>query len=213
MKAGGHAIVWRPGKGPKPVAWMLLPTGPDGELPELSFWSILALDKRKYELVDKGPAKGLATMRVPRALEYVVDEWCERDAKHMGTTRTIVLDCVKCAACCRENRVILYDDDFARWKQAGRDDLRGKAYTRNDKGDVVLRLKTEDKTCVHLNGKFCGIYPLRPDNCSMFPAGSEPCLTSREVEYEWGDTDAVDAPTTTTTVGAAPEPRSNTPTA
>ena len=36
VREGGHALVWRPGTAKKPVAWMLLPCGPEGELPELA---------------------------------------------------------------------------------------------------------------------------------------------------------------------------------
>jgi hypothetical protein len=183
VRAGGHAMVWRPGP-TKPVAWMLLPCGPEGEITELGLWSMLSLNKRNYEVIDSGPAKGLATMRIPRDYEAAVEAWCERDSKWPGATREIELDCVACSACCRANRVVLDDDDFARWRAAGRDDLRGRAYTRTSKGAVVLRLKA-DKTCVHLNGTLCGIYTLRPDNCSLFPAGSEPCLQSRLEEFGW----------------------------
>jgi Fe-S-cluster containining protein len=181
VRAGGHALVWR--KGPaKPVGWIVVPCGPDGEVTELGYWSMLALDKRTYDVIPRGPAKGLATLRVPRDLEWAVEEWCERDAKWRGAMRELELDCVACSACCRRNRVELDADDFQRWHDAGRDDLRGRAYTRTDKGKVVLRLK-KDGGCVHLNGTLCGIYSVRPDNCSMFPAGSEPCLGSREEEF------------------------------
>ena len=37
--------------------------------------------------------------------------------------------------------------------------------------------------CKHLgDDNRCGIYPIRPDACSTFPAGSECCLSSREEE-------------------------------
>lgn len=181
VRAGGHAMVWR--KGPaRPVAWMLLPCGPDGEVPELAFWSMLSLSKRAYDVIKRGPAKGLATMRIPRDYEDAVEQWCERDSRWPGATREIELDCMDCAACCTRNRVLLDEDDFARWRAAGREDLLGKAYVRKDKGKVVLRLRP-DGTCVHLQDKLCGIYALRPDNCSAFPAGSEPCLQSRLDEF------------------------------
>ena len=181
VSAGGHAILWRSGS-PKPSAWMLLPCGSDGALPELAFWSLLSLEKQRYQRVPRGPAKGLATARIPRDREWAVEEWCERDAKWPGSTRDVDLDCMTCAACCKNNRVILYEADIDGWDEAGRSDLSGKAYTRNSKGDVVLRLKA-DGDCVHLHGTLCGIYEMRPSNCSMFPAGSEPCLSSREEEF------------------------------
>jgi Fe-S-cluster containining protein len=163
---------------------MLLPCGDDGAVTELGYWSILALDKRRYQVIRSGRAKGLATSRIPRDLEYAVEEWCERDARWPGTTREVELDCTTCAACCKSNRVVLDDPDFRRWREAGRGDLAGKAYVRTDRGEVVLRLRKDDKACVHLRGTLCGIYAVRPDNCSLFPAGSEPCLGSRKEELD-----------------------------
>lgn len=182
---GGHAMLWRRGTA-KPVAWMLLPCTVDGALPELAFWSILGIDKRTWSAIPSGVAKGLATMRIPRDREWAVEEWCERDSKWQGSTRDVELDCLTCAACCIRNRVVLDADDLARWNAANRQDLAGKAYTRTVNGEVVLRL-APDGGCVHLRGKACSIYALRPDNCSVFPAGSEPCLASREEEFGWTD--------------------------
>jgi Fe-S-cluster containining protein len=66
------------------------------------------------------------------------------------------------------------------WRRAGRTDLLSQAYTRRSKGEVVLRL-TANGRCMHLGrGNRCGIYPLRPANCSVFPVGAEPCLSARE---------------------------------
>lgn len=179
-------MVWRPGPTArsKPVAWMLLPTDGEGTPTELATWSMLALEKSSFEIVRSGAAKGLATMRIPRDYEQAVEEWCERDSKWTGTTRVVAFDCLECGSCCRDNRVVLYDEDYARWKQAGRDDLFGKPYLRNVKGIVMLRLRNEEpKNCVHLKSdNKCGIYALRPSNCSTFPVGSEPCLESRREE-------------------------------
>jgi uncharacterized protein len=182
VRAGGHALVWRNGPA-RPIGWLLLPCGPDGEVTELGYWSILALEKKHYSIVERGVAKGLATMRIPRDVQWAVEDWCERDSKWPGSTREIALDCMTCSACCRDNRVVLDQDDLQRWKDAGRSDLAGKPYVRTDRGEIVLRLQRDTRACVHLRGTLCGIYAYRPDNCSLFPAGSEPCLTSREEEF------------------------------
>jgi Fe-S-cluster containining protein len=179
-------MVWRRGTSKRPVAWMLLPTDAEGTPTELATWSMLALEKSSFEIVRAGAAKGLATMRIPRDYEQAVEEWCERDSKWSGTTRDVGFDCLECGSCCRDNRVILYDEDYARWKAAGRDDLFGKPYLRNVKGIVMLRLRNdEEKNCVHLKSdNKCGIYAIRPYNCSSFPVGSEPCLESRREELD-----------------------------
>ena len=180
VRKGGHAMVWR--KGPStPIAWMLAPCDAKGNIPELSLWSMLALEKSTYEVVTRGPAKGLAIMRIPRAYEQAVEEWCERDSMWTETTRWVEFDCLECGACCRDNKVVLYDEDYARWHAADRDDLAGRAYLRNEKGRVMLKLRrVEGKPCVHLlSDNKCHIYELRPFNCSSFPVGSEPCLESR----------------------------------
>lgn len=181
VRAGGHAMVWRPGTGKKPVAWMLLPTDASGDLTELGFWSALALERNTYERLKSGPAKGLATLRIPRDFEHAVESWCERDSRWPGSTRAVQLDCLTCASCCKRNRVQLDDDDFARWHEADRDDLSQKPYTRTEKGITLVQLK-KSGDCVHLDGVYCGIYALRPDNCRLFPVGSEPCLGARKEE-------------------------------
>jgi Fe-S-cluster containining protein len=185
VRAGGHALLWRPGPS-SPVAWMLLPLDAEGDMPLMATWSMLALEKRRFDVVRRGPARGLATMRIPRDYETAVEGWCERDAMWPGATREIELDCVTCAACCRNNRVQLEPEDYALWRANDRKDLAGRAYTRRRDGQVLLRLRT-DGACVHLQGALCDIYPLRPDACRVFPAGSEPCLESRREEFGAND--------------------------
>jgi Fe-S-cluster containining protein len=111
-----------------------------------------------------------------------VDDRVTRDSIHPGATRTMHLDCLECAACCRANKVILEDHDVERFKAGGRPELARPPYTRKDGDRLVLRL-LKSRLCRHLQGdNKCGIYALRPDSCSTFPAGSECCLFSREDE-------------------------------
>jgi Fe-S-cluster containining protein len=92
------------------------------------------------------------------------------------------LDCETCAACCRDNEVVLEPIDFKRFAAAGRSDLGKRPYTRRAGERVVLRL-LRSKDCRHLQtDRRCGIYALRPDSCRVFPMASESCLYSREVE-------------------------------
>jgi Fe-S-cluster containining protein len=70
--------------------------------------------------------------------------------------------------------------DFDRWRKAGRKDLLGKDYIKRSNGKVTLRFALDGR-CQHLGADIkCAIYPIRPDNCSVFVAGSEACLAARE---------------------------------
>ena len=176
VKKGGHAVVLRDdGK-----VDLLLGVGKNGKITELGLWSILAIEQRGYRRVKEGPAKGLATARVRVNYEGSVIDWCERDSVHEGTTRTMHLDCLECAACCHDSNVVLDDADLDRWRKAGRKDLLSKDYLRRKDGRITLRF-TPGCDCQHLQSdKKCDIYLLRPDNCSVFVVGSEACLAARE---------------------------------
>ncbi|MCL2450901.1 MAG: YkgJ family cysteine cluster protein, partial [Polyangiaceae bacterium] len=129
-----------------------------------------------------GPFAGLAYVRVPHDCYSIVRDRAARDSIHPGPTRDIDLDCLQCGACCRDNRVVLDDDDVARFEQAGRGELARRPYTKRDSGQIVLVLR-RDKDCRHLGAdNKCAIYALRPSACSTFPVGSECCLSSREEE-------------------------------
>lgn len=177
VRAGGFSAVMHPGGRVR----LLLPRDRKGALTEPALWALLAIDLRRWGSPKSGPARGLASVWLARGEDKdIVREWCERDATNPKATRTLRLDCLACAACCRDNRVVLEPEDFRAWRKAKRDDLAGKAYTRRSNGQTVLRLQPSGR-CVHLQkSNHCAIYALRPSNCSAFPAGSEPCLAARE---------------------------------
>ena len=105
-----------------------------------------------------------------------------RDSVHPGPTRELELDCLDCGACCKDNRVELDDADVARFERAGRGELARPPYAKREDGSVILVLR-KDRRCKHLaEDNKCGIYAIRPDACSTFPAGSECCLSAREEE-------------------------------
>lgn len=159
---------------------MLLGVGDDGKLTELGQWSLLAIEQQRWRRVKEGPAQGLATAKVKPSYGGSVIDWCDRDSIHAGTTRKIKLDCLECGACCHDANVLLDDDDFDRWREAGRRDLLGAAYLKRADGKVTLRF-AESGRCQNLQrDNKCKIYEIRPDNCRVFVVGSEACLAARE---------------------------------
>lgn len=176
VRRGGHAVVLRANGAHD----LLLGVDAGGKITELGYWSLLAIEQQRWRRVKDGPAAGLATARVRAAYEGSVMDWCERDSIHELATRTIELDCLECGACCHEANVQLDDDDFDRWRQAGRKDLMDRAYIKRANGKVTLRF-LDNGRCRNLGGdNKCAIYPIRPDNCSAFIVGSEACLAARE---------------------------------
>jgi uncharacterized protein len=176
VRRGGHAAVVRERGGVD----MYLTVDKGGKITELGLWAVLAIEQRRWRRVKEGPAAGLATARVHPTFEGSVLDWCERDSIHPGPKRTIHLDCLDCGACCHDANVILDDADFDRWSEAGRKDLAGRAYLKRKDGTITLRFAPTG-ACQHLGGdNKCAIYPIRPDNCSVFVVGSEACLAARE---------------------------------
>ncbi len=179
VRAGGHAVVWDSPSN----ARLVVPQPIDADERDLALWSLADLGRWKWATAKRGPLKGLAFMRVPSDLAFIVQHRAERDSVMAGPTVTMRLDCLACGACCRANEVILEDVDIERFEDAGRKELTRRPYARRRRdGRVVLTLKT-DKRCKHLaDDNKCDIYALRPDACSTFPVGSEGCLFSREEE-------------------------------
>lgn len=173
-------MVWAPGR--TPVAWLLMPCAKDGLSP-LSRWVLVLLGRRSYGEVQVEPAKGLALIRVARRFHRRLAGWCHRDAAWRGATRAITLECTTCGACCHNCRATLLPPDLTKWRKVGRDDLAGRRFIRHSRGQLIIRLRPADQGCVHLDGRRCGIYPLRPYACRIFPAGSESCLGARLSEF------------------------------
>lgn len=177
-KRGGGAIV----RSDDGALRLLFPLNERADIPELFFWAILDLEKRKWSRVKEGLDRGLGSSLVPRRKHWVIETWVERDLREKETFRDVTLDCLTCAACCEESRVFLLPDDLLLWKRAGRPELGKPPYVYKDKGRPMLKMRP-DTRCQHLNGNACGIYKLRPFNCRAFPAGSEPCLAAREQKF------------------------------
>jgi uncharacterized protein len=176
VRRGGHAVVEREDGGVD----LILGVDPHGKITELGLWSILAIEQQRWRRIKDGPAAGLAITRVRPRYEGSVLDWCDRDSVHEGATRAIHLDCLECGACCHEANVLLDEADFDRWREAGRKDLMGRAYLKRKDGKITLRFLASGR-CQNLAAdNKCGIYAIRPDNCSAFVVGSEACLSARE---------------------------------
>lgn len=173
-RAGGIAVV-------KERQWRMLgDAGPPGEdLPLLVDWAIRAIEASRWGEITEGPAKGCVAAPITRDWRERVSEWIARDVAFKGATSPTSFDCMLCAACCHDNKVVLDDEDIARFKNGGRADLLKR--TSVLKGKRLLPLvRNKEKPCIHLSNRMCGIYEVRPNMCREFPAGTEQCMTSRE---------------------------------
>jgi hypothetical protein len=178
VRAGGHALLW---ESPRKARLVFAKPRP-GDDHDLGWWSVLDLGRSAYTVVRRGGFAGLAYLRVPHDCYGIVRERVVRDSIHPAPTREIALDCLECGACCKDNRVEIEEVDVARFEKAGRGELAKPPYARREDGKLILVLR-RDKCCKHLaRDNRCDIYPIRPDACSTFPAGSECCLSAREEE-------------------------------
>ena len=176
-RAGGIGVV-------RARRWYLLgDAGPaDEPVPLLVDWAIRAVEADAWAEQSDGPARGLVKAPITADWRSRVEEWIARDARLPGATSEARFDCMKCAACCYDNRVVLDEEDAARFRAGGRADLLDRTVVIRGKPTLPL-VKDRQKPCVHLRDKLCGIYAVRPNMCRDFPAGTEQCLTSREDFY------------------------------
>ena len=187
VRAGGHAAIADqagPGLG------VVVGATEEGAITAAGRWSLLAIDVRRWMWAREGPFAGLVEARIGRGARASVLDWCVRDAIFARPTRRLRLDCLACAACCRDNDVVLEPGDVARFREAGRGELLGPGRAvRGPDGRVRLVLAPSG-ACQHLGrDKKCRIYELRPYNCRAFPAGSEACLAARETTLGLRDGD------------------------
>jgi Fe-S-cluster containining protein len=176
-RAGGIAVV-------KDTRWKLLgDAGPPGEdLPLYVDWAIRAVEASRWAEIVEGPAKGLVEAAITKDWRERVDEWIDRDKAFEGAVSRTTFDCMKCGACCFDNKVVLDEEDVARFRAGGRADLLRR--TSRKAGLRLLPLApTKEKPCVHLEELMCTIYEVRPNMCRDFPVGTEQCMTSREDLY------------------------------
>jgi hypothetical protein len=176
VRAGGHAVIWEK----KNRAVLVFTEPKEGDDDDFGAWAVYDMGKWRWKVEKTGALRGLATTLVPRDCLWIVKSRTERDAVHPGPTRKVAFDCTKCAACCRDNEVILLEEDIKRFKDGGRGELAKPPYAKRHKDGRIILTLLENKRCRHLKkNNHCGIYELRPHACSEFPMGSECCLFAR----------------------------------
>ena len=145
-------------------------------------WAIRAVEASRWWELTEGVARGLVRANIGAGWRERVREWIERDRAFKGATSRASFDCVRCAACCYDNEVLLDAADLLRLRRGGPKDLTRRL--RTTKGKAFLPLDRKTGACIHLDpALMCGIYAQRPFMCRDFPAGSEQCMTSREDLY------------------------------
>jgi hypothetical protein len=156
----------------------------DADPPDLIDWAIHAIKSPWWIFENEGLLEGLVRAPVQKRYREWAAEWAERDAHFAGATQRLKLDCMQCAACCFDNRVLLRKGDLAMWREAGRSDLLRRTEPWRTRRRLPLAPTT--KACIHLKGKLCGIYTVRPEMCREFLPGTEHCLFAREQKFGKG---------------------------
>jgi uncharacterized protein len=182
--AGGHAVFWETPK----RAHLVLPVPREDDPSDLALFSILDLAKQRWKVPTRGTFRGLATCLVPNDCHEIVRARVWRDSIFPGALRKVNFDCLKCGACCKDNEVLLQEQDMDRFREAGRSDLtRPPLARKRADGKTVLTLLAS-KRCRHLRKDLkCSIYAIRPDPCSSFPVASEGCMFARFEAFGWVD--------------------------
>jgi Fe-S-cluster containining protein len=177
VRAGGHAVVWENDA----RATLVFQEPPEGVEDDFGAWAVYDMGKSSWHTHTRGTFKGLSTTLIPRDCLWIAKRRTARDSIHPGPTRKMNIDCTECAACCRDNEVILQPADVARFKDGGRPELAKAPYAKRHKDGRIILTLLPNKSCRHLQGdNRCGIYELRPFSCSEFPMGSECCIFARE---------------------------------
>ena len=176
-RAGGHAVYWENEK----RAHLLFPKPKEGDEADFGLWALYDMGKFRWEEHDSGTFKGLGSTRIPRDCLWIAKRRVERDSIHPGPTRKISWDCQSCAACCRDNEVILQPADIKRLKDGGLGHIAKTPYSKRHKDGRIILTLLGNKRCRHLaRDNRCKIYEHRPYSCSEFPMGSECCIFARE---------------------------------
>ncbi len=176
-RSGGHSVYWESEK----RARIYFPKPAEGDEADFGLWAIYDMAKFRWDEHHAGIWKGLGSTLVPRDCHWIVKRRAERDSIHKGPTRRVSWDCQSCAACCRDNEVILLPPDIERFKEAGLGHLAKPPYAKRHKDGRIILTLLQNKRCRHLaRDNRCKIYDARPHACSEFPMGSECCMWARE---------------------------------
>lgn len=176
-RSGGHAILWEDDK--RATLYFKKPT--PGDEADFGLWAIYDMGRYRWEEHHAGTFRGLGSFKIPRDCIWIAKRRAERDSIHPGPTREVAWDCRTCAACCRDNEVVLQPTDIARFKEGGLGHLAKPPYAKRHRDGRILLTLLANKRCRHLaRDNRCKIYEHRPYACSEFPMGSECCIFARE---------------------------------
>jgi Fe-S-cluster containining protein len=85
-----------------------------------------------------------------------------------------IVDCTKCANCCRTLRIVVTEEDIARIAAhlgMGQHEFIA-AYLERDEEEGCFRIKTTP--CPFLSDNKCTIYEVRPEKCQGYPFTDKP---------------------------------------
>jgi Fe-S-cluster containining protein len=176
-RSGGHAVLWENDK----RARLYFPKPAEGDEADFGLWAIYDMGKFRWDEHHTGTFRGLGSTLIPRDCLWIAKRRAERDSVHPGPTRKVSWDCQSCAACCRDNEVVILPEDVARFKEGGLGHLAKPPYAKRHKDGRVILTLLANKRCRHLaRDNRCKVYHHRPHACSEFPMGSECCIFARE---------------------------------
>jgi uncharacterized protein len=105
-----------------------------------------------------------------RSLKQKSEKKVDRIALELHQEAFSIVDCTKCANCCRTMRIVVTDQDIpriARHLEMGRDEFIA-AYLERDEEDGGYRMKTTPCPFLGDDDK-CKIYDVRPEKCRGYP--------------------------------------------
>jgi hypothetical protein len=174
VREGGHAIVWESAR----KAWLVVPKPAANHPEDYGKWAAYDLGRRLLRVAKSGPFKGFGVVSLSGTDLPIVEAWGIRDAVHVEPTREMVLDCVACGACCKNNNVVLDAADMKRLRSGAPKTFVDRVKRKD--GRLVLTLLKDGRCAALTKQGMCGVYEYRPEACREFPAATECCLFARE---------------------------------
>ena len=119
-----------------------------------------------------------------RSLKQRSFEKVDRIALELHQEAFSIVDCTRCANCCRTMRIVVTDDDIPRIAghlEMAPDDFIGSYLERED-DDGTYRMKTTP--CPFLgDDNLCKIYEVRPEKCRGYPFTDKPDFTFMTITH------------------------------
>ena len=119
-----------------------------------------------------------------RGLKQRSPKKVDRIALELHQEAFSILDCTKCANCCRTLRVVVTDDDIPRIAAhlGMAPDAFIATYLERDEEEVCYRIKTSPCPFLGAASK-CTIYDVRPEKCRGYPFTDKPDFPSLSITH------------------------------